>query len=153
MSIKQENLIIKQPKKVIMKVEELMIGNYVKIDDLPIEQITLETFATLKEFPATISVFNPIPLTDEWLLKLGFDKIPNKTYINGFKYFLHTEGLNLENYYKDGTWFDGIGTIQNNGDLVVNILCRGNYVCNSVQYVHQLQNLYYALTSEQLISK
>ena len=142
------------------KTQGLQIGNYLyfkNTHDLAIVHLINgeKHFDCRDEYGSFIpnGNYEPITLNDEWLLNLGFEKIPNKMYINGFKYFLHTEGLNYENYHKDGTYFDGIGTIQNNGNLVVNTLCRGNYVCNSVQYVHELQNLYYSLTEKELVYK
>jgi len=86
---------------------------------------------------------SPISLNHEWMLKLGFEAIKNESYINGIEYCLKVD--------KEGdTQFNGIGTHEKNGDLVVNVLCRGNYVCNTLDYVHQIQNLYFTLKREEL---
>jgi hypothetical protein len=89
----------------------------------------------------------PIPLTEEWLIKFGFEKIKKESYVNGFEFILKPDS-DLE--------FNGIGHhgwLKGDRSLVVNTLCRGNYVCNTVGYVHQLQNLYFALTGEELKAK
>jgi len=66
--------------------------------------------------------FEPIPLMPEILEKFGFEKLhPYKIWSNG------KCGLS---YKEDGTWHETIG--------------------NSFKYVHQLQNLYFALTGEEL---
>lgn len=99
----------------------------------------------------------PIPLTEEWLFRFGFKNKPNEMYINKSQYLLQVTG----EYEEDGsinideTWFDGIGDyswIKEGGlkTMSVNVLCRGNYVCNCSKYVHQLQNLYFALTGQEL---
>lgn len=102
----------------------------------------------------------PIPITEEWLSKFGFLKIPNETYINGNQFLLQVTGEANENgsMNRDETWFDGIGDsswIRKDGlkTMSVNVLCRGNYVCNCANYVHQLQNIYFALTGNELTIK
>ena len=98
-----------------------------------------------------------ISITEEWLSKLGFTKIPDQTYINGNKFVMQVTGeLNEDgSINRDGTWFDGIGDyswLKADGlkTMSVNVLCRGNYVCNCAKYVHQLQNLYFVITGEEL---
>jgi hypothetical protein len=109
-----------------MKANELRIGNFVSLFGLG------ETV----EFPLTeprfIRVLNgeykvePIPLTEEWLVKFGFEFLKKKSGTQG----VHTNGkMNL--------------VISNCGNV---------YRINQpVRYVHHLQNLYFALTGEELI--
>lgn len=72
------------------------------------------------------SRYRPIPLTEEWLIKFGF------VLHGGSNKFAHKEDFwELEN--------------EENG--------LGWYCCHlecSVKYVHQLQNLYHALTGQEL---
>ena len=73
----------------------------------------------------------PIPLTEEWLVKFGFE------YKDGY--------LTLELGY-----FSGSNFIYWIGD-VLNLFCKsGMMLTNNIKYVHQLQNLYFALTGEEL---
>ena len=66
----------------------------------------------------------PIPLTEEWLVKFGFDNLG--AYGWGIGYF-HIRFRNIHKFYF----------------LLENRLVR-------IKYVHQLQNLYFALTNEEL---
>jgi len=70
----------------------------------------------------------PIPLTEEWLLKFGFEKNDNNQFIlmEGSVDILFNKDLN-------GWTCDGI-----------------NFSINMTEHVHQLQNLYFALTGEEL---
>lgn len=74
-----------------------------------------------------------IDLTEEWLLKLGFEKT-NKIYFGGlnpcFAKFSFALMVRHESYLFD--WVGGI---------------------TKIEYVHQLQNLYYFLTNEELFIK
>ena len=70
-----------------MQVQELRIGNYVKsilglIDTFMIYKSDLHT---MTEEGRDLSIYEPIPLTEEWLLKFGFEK-EDKTIHNGNYY-------------------------------------------------------------------
>lgn len=141
--------------------KDLIIGNYFYDEDKKIlevkeiqESLLVSHNGDWKHY-SKIMDCDPIPLTEEWLLKFGFEKIKNETYINGYQYLLqvsndYTDEEMIIN--RDGTWFDAIGGIdyERTKVLHVNTLCRGNHVCNTVSTVHQLQNLYYSLTGNKL---
>lgn len=115
----------------MIEVNELRIGNFIKVDDLPIEQVTLETFATLLRFPATLSCFNAVPLSEEWLLKFGFKKI------------VWEESIRYEKDYKTVKYYSWNETFQwqsNDGFDEVKL-----------EFVHELQNLFFAMMGEELI--
>ena len=150
-----------------MKASELRIGNYLfdSIEDIGVIQVTeiknmtdnrignmsisyygvnggyitasLEENSTDNE--AEDYMIQPIPLTEEWLLKLGFNEYIDfgcKTgvfdYINlDFSYSMKTKKI----------------TIMHNGNNMSHVLKK------EVIYVHQLQNLYYALNGEELTIK
>ncbi len=114
-----------------MKLGDLRIGNWVQIDDLPEEQITLETFATLLKAPATLSCFNGVQLTEKHLLDFSFEQ-----------YHLATREFNLNDckviqHYEDGFLF------------IMSWWKTGTFI----KYVHQLQNLYSDLRQEELSFK
>lgn len=73
---------------------------------------------------------NPIILTEDWLLKFGFRK--EDKYGNGSSYFLYTLGILTYNTSYDLLWAGNISDIK------------------QPKYVHQLQNLYFALTGKEL---
>lgn len=108
-----------------MKATELRIGNWVQTKQTEKQfQVTTSTFEVLS---VVESQYKPIPLTEEWLVKFGFDK-------------LH------------GNWFDNEGMIElyekDNGYVMLE---DSYYHCSQdLLYVHQLQNLYFALTGEEL---
>ena len=114
-----------------MKASELRIGNYHYyhiVDPLDereewdeICQIDADDFRILTEFDCP--EYKPIPLDEEWLLKFGFE--------HGEKIAVH----NIFVSYKDYIGIKGMLGV------VKPVECK---------YVHQLQNLYFALTGEEL---
>jgi hypothetical protein len=71
-----------------------------------------------------------IPLTPEWLEWLGFEKQSESYYVSNVHPDLHIHGSDIFDLYKAGC-----------GKIA------------STKYVHQLQNLYFALTGEELTIK
>ncbi len=74
----------------------------------------------------------PIPLTEEWLLKFGFKQ------------------KKLDSYFDTTKWSDGKNIITVNTDLFVTMESTFH---KRAEYVHTLQNLYFALTGEELTIK
>lgn len=119
-----------------MKASELRIGNWVNqlgfdndtiisIDDM------FETVSTNSMMDRPIDDFNHIPLTEEWLIKFDFD--------NNFKQFdFENNGLKVIKDVHSDSWICYIG-----------FLNQFNEIC-IIKYVHQLQNLYFALTGGEL---
>jgi hypothetical protein len=96
-----------------MKANELRLNNYV-YDNESQDVIQIER----GEHIEYISLYDPIPLTEEWLLKFGLMSIKTEL----------------------GLW--------NNGDAIY--FNYGLEKSIQLKYVHQLQNLYFALTGEEL---
>ena len=114
-----------------MKAEELRIGNLIlTTKDSNKDYVTTKVSGAIIDYvECEIILATPIRLTEEWLQKLGFDKVRNCYLVrNGFE-----AGLD-GNDFTSGTW-----TIIIAKKLPVKI-----------KYVHQLQNLYFALTGEEL---
>ena len=105
-----------------MKANELRIGNWV-FDNKQI-QITSEQIKLADE---GLYKLLPIPLTEEWLLK--FDVL------FGFNYW--------SNQYEIEYGLDGF-------DLRLPYDVGMSKFIGSIKYVHQLQNLYFALTEKEL---
>jgi len=79
---------------------------------------------------------NPIPITEEWLFKFGF-KDRSGTLKNKMSYGIEIGKMEIAWYRQDNkTRFQ---TIEN------------GFILKYVNYVHELQNLYYAITKEELI--
>ena len=107
-----------------MKATEFRIGNLVNYDGNVI-RLELEHFADFYHYPAENRKYDYIPLTEERLLKFGFESL-----------------------------LSGAGYVQNCTEIGYNH--NGFYIIASglkIKYVHQLQNLYFALTGEELTTK
>lgn len=116
-----------------MEAKELRIGNLVKVFDYK-PKVEFDTIATITQYGwETVNGYNgiePIPLTEEWLLKFGFEINRHFARLNNFELGFITREKNWQLEYS-------IGTI-------------GKWILKDIEYVHQLQNLYFALTGEEL---
>lgn len=73
----------------------------------------------------------PIPITEEWLLKFGFKKIKNTPWYREYR----IDKKNIVSFDKD--------------DKEYSYFNLSSRLC-TLKYVHQLQNLYFALTGAEL---
>ncbi len=106
-----------------MKATELRIGNYYYgCSRKQLEIVTGQTIAQRES--GELPCMKGVPLTEEWLLKFGFEKIGT--------------------YFKINNEFE---ILTDNGRYYYYINLDRLYL-NSI---HQLQNLYFALTGEELI--
>lgn len=121
--------------------KELMIGNFVNL--------TKDNFKTVKPYMMEgVDIYKvdesdcydiqPIPLTEDWLLKFGFNKDYKKGYI----------GIDVNNSDFVLTEPFIIGEWQNYCvfEFKTGLLSR----FTEVKYVHQLQNIFFALTGKEL---
>ena len=121
-----------------MKAQHLRIGNLLKYCDDGsiftvdgIHEYGIDCHDDVENSYMEYENFEPIPLTEEWLFKFGFENddddflkdIDERT---GIHISLKTGRYLLEGY-----------------DGVIKIPCE-------IKYVHELQNLYYALTKKEL---
>ena len=115
-----------------MKAKELRIGNLVNVDEKAYK-ISGGDIYNLENYSKNYGhLYKPIPLTEEWLEKFGFMQ-PDSNYLiwekQGFKPFCILFEA-LINHWQIGVY--------------------GGRVFKRIKYVHQLQNLYFALTGEEL---
>ena len=123
-----------------METKKLMIGNLLECDGVEIEIGKInENFISwniskdkkTKIFNPFISItdkiLKPIKITEKWLLNLGFtiENKPNGDIEYSYKEYRYTI-IKKENY--DGYLF-----------------CDDDIVLRDLDYIHELQNLYYAL--------
>lgn len=126
-----------------MKANELRIGNYFMFGELR-HKASYHDIANLYESALINKVpsgsYKPIPLTEDWLLKFGFELKDDIN--NGFAKPINEE-YGTEHYYLyvNPKYFTTC--------LIDNKKPHEIFI-NSVKYVHQLQNLYFALTGEEL---
>jgi len=111
-----------------MKAEELRIGVYVNLKDKGIYMIDSGyDIEKISDWYGT-DYCRGIPLTEEWLLKFVFED--NRLQIKKLDYL-------------DIVW--------RHDKLWLSMGCAVS--CLDCKYVHQLQNLYYSLTGQELILK
>lgn len=96
---------------------------------------------------AMLDFWQPIILTEEWLSKLGYKE--TESFVTDYKLFYindgNFDGNFIVRFYRDDIDVAPFSKIPlRSGDLFQSI---------SIQYVHQLQNLYFALTGEELTLK
>ena len=109
-----------------MEATELRIRNYVNVEfngiTIPARIQTFDDFKNVK-------YWQPIHLTEQWLLDFGAVKIDKDFYNLGeFKILHHI-----------------------NEDFKWTLIYKGITLINNIKHVHRLQNLYFALNNNELI--
>jgi hypothetical protein len=112
-----------------MKAQDLRIGNYVNISK-KVNQMQLVNFVEI-HYTENFENYEPIPLTEEWLLKFGFVKLDK----SHFKII-----------QKD--IFKSPFTITLDENEIFTFAFQGFWY--QLEFLHQLQNLYYCLCCEEL---
>ena len=116
-----------------MQANELRINNLIAVKGFCVK-VSKETFKHIED--GKVLEAEPIPLTEEWLIKFGFEKSIDEYWtIDGSSlWWLLSKSKNV-----------GIKLMDNEVFGVMN-----RY---KIEYVHQLQNLYFALTGKELTIK
>jgi hypothetical protein len=119
-----------------MKASELRIGNLVgsynkgeedRVLAINAQNVLVEAKANKQGYTR----YRPIPLTEEWLLKFGFEEF--------------REGFDSDVYMYKKTKHSGLYWMDNL--LYLNFSLGWVIDC---KYIHQLQNIYFALTGDEL---
>jgi hypothetical protein len=131
----------------MLKVSELRLGNLIfhNGEVMPVVQIErrYKTIYSLNYIDVDERIigdhFQPIPLTPEWLERCGFVSTLSG---DDFHSEIIWDDPKSDYHYCEAGYF-----IDKSGDY--------GYYCDigDIQYLHQLQNLYYALTGEELTIK
>jgi hypothetical protein len=127
-----------------MNVKELRIGNYlldgegyeINVRGLRQNDIIYTHPVFGENCFSGCSIFQPISLTAAWLLNLGFEKAYESPFRLKFDYPTQTQ---------IGYDFSKMETKEN----MEGFRFFGQYIEN-VKFIHQLQNLFFALTGEEL---
>ena len=124
-----------------MEAKELRIGNYYEWT----ENVEKDAFLQIDDFHSLLAIgenfqyFKPIPLTEEWLLKFGFD---NRLLKKIGDSDLYLQGDNADSLKEYGVYLST--------DIGDGLCSEPNTFIEGFFYVHQLQNLYFALTQTEL---
>lgn len=122
----------------MIQANELRIGNLVNskndgiisITNISEKSVAVSEAHCYNHIP--VEFISPIQLTEEWLLKFGFKKRKNR-------HLFHWENKIVISEYKDE--FENFFYPKTGYDIRFS---------NEIKYVHQLQNLYFALTGAEL---
>lgn len=120
-----------------MKATELRLGNFVSHLGHVVE-ITMSRY--IGDFHEGILELSPIPLTEEWLVKFGFEISWHINDGSGFGFSKHKKDYFVIFHVKQKGF--RVAFRNENGRIEI-----------PVKYVHQLQNLYFALNGEELTIK
>lgn len=127
----------------MIKREELRFDNLVFGSIRPDEPVQInsidKTICKAGEYLEGYESVNPISLTEEWLIRMGFDKIRDgqmspDIYGKYYTRVLVTSVIELQHDGLDCRWMEGNTNVP-------------------IEFVHQLQNLYFSLTGEELTIK
>ena len=126
-----------------MKANDLRLGNYVLKSLKSGNGRKIEVKIDLGDFiricdGSELYNFEPILLTEEWLVRFGFEKKENGLFTKIFEYTYNS--LKYIDEYKRWIYYN------DDNDAGCNAIADLNYV-------HQLQNLYFALNDEELTMK
>ena len=118
-----------------MKANTLRFGNIIKTG---FEDIIIVGFSTFKALENNESYFYPIEITEEWLLKFGFqlkDEV-NRGYL-----------ITTNEYLKESLYCSKDGVVALYSEILEN---KKDFILKKITYIHQLQNLYFSLTDLEL---
>lgn len=113
----------------MIDIRELRIGNYIESGGVAL-QIDAAHLCDLLTSEYYLLGHTQIPITPEWLERLGFT-------------------IGKRSIYKD---FGFLGVEYENGKLYVNVNEYEDSLSH-IRYVHQLQNLFHSLTGQELTIK
>ena len=130
-----------------LSASELRIGNLILLFSkriCKVIKIEGKSFTVKADDISDVSVFpnmsngvEPIPLTEEWLIKFGFELYENAGIYGLYReIFPPVSGFEIT-ADSEGYWY----------------WPSGMFNATKIKYVHQLQNLYFALTGEELTYK
>ena len=141
-----------------MRANELRIGNLVSMGDYGVQSISSYNIykLNLMELGTKVAdyyyLIEPIPLTEEWLVKFGFESDnnePNEIY---------SVDISTDERYD---YVSTLRIIVMDDFCLVDIVEKGTHpradesivTLKSIKHVHSLQNLIFALTGEELTLK
>jgi hypothetical protein len=134
---------------------ELRVGNWIKEIDGGFDRVTLDFFHALDVNTFGVEDYDPILLTPEILEAAGFTYGPTEE--RGTDEDQKVWGIQISNSdYLEFETVHGIeggtgnSTQWNEWRLVSGFSMRRTEFWNQPKYLHQLQNLYHALTGEEL---
>lgn len=125
-----------------MDAQELRIGNIIYSPAKGGSGYTYVTHRIINDLASHTQPLNyaPIPLTEDWLLKFGFEKKTDENYMSGDMY---NWIFRLHNVDEEDIWLSKTFVLKCNQIRIYTPQVR-------IKYVHQLQNLFFVLAGKEL---
>ncbi len=127
---------------------ELRIGNLV-MDNAKVKIVTSGMISNWDIIKRDYGGYNPIPLTEEWLLRFGFNSNNHEIHETYFINISLIERYDFENFLTilvmDDCCYVDVTEKEIHPDTM-----SYRVTLKDINHVHQLQNLYFALTGEEL---
>lgn len=125
-----------------MQSNEVRLGNYVYNTKGKVDKVSIEALLYLQKYGGkTICQVKPIPLTEEWLKRFGFQHIGDNDYVKP----INSERVIQIVYQSD------IGSLVYFNDVdEYGHFDRYTLLRRDVKHVHSFQNVIFALTGEEL---
>ena len=145
-----------------IQAQDLRIGNLlyldlgdikgiVKVSEIKKDVVWLTSLHGRMPIAYTNSALKPIPLTPEILLKAGFENIPHHTITRSMRFDLGRKRvLSIGNV---GTPNEMLWLCQVNDTdktIIDDLVCVHNYDYDGYLHLHQLQNIIYDFTNQEL---
>ena len=148
-------LYLREAKKTMIKSTELRIGNYISCESNPIAKVVSidDSIRVNKQCENEIDYqinqgwlkeIKPIPITEEWLARFGAKKDEKSGFSNTYRIEINEHIGIFINIFEKG-YRGWIGYYELKPYDI-----PGIPIYYDVLYVHQLQNLYFALTNKEL---
>jgi hypothetical protein len=123
----------------MIKANEIRLGNQLMLNDTIVTFDALDWYQIV-ECTLFLEDFKPIPITEDILLKIGFTKEYDYRF---FKYFNYVTREDWDKIYCDTQNID----LEQCIDGEISKVFYNDNGC----FLHQLQNLYFSITNEELI--
>jgi hypothetical protein len=136
-----------------MKMTDLRIGNYVKFSD-PINGTNIYKVCSIDDCgivsledkeqlaACTVKDIEPIELTGDILINIGFKKGYNEIYFKTIKDDFYEYNVSYQNVSNNKYSFVAYG--YKNGEL------KRKIILDNIQYLHELQNVFFSFTNQEL---
>ena len=141
-----------------LKCTDLRIGNWVKVND-PIFGVNAYKVATIRDngiitlsdnISCSVNNIEPIELTEELLVNIGFEKIE----LVEKKLYMYYKEVRINNY----SYLLDFRVMPKDECIVLYVMKLGDdevdystiFYNDNIKYLHQLQNTYYLLTGQEM---